>query len=351
MIPAAVIPLNDFVLNAGLKIAEHFDLPYNSNKTITLCRTKDLMKEVLESKNIPVVKSHRFSTIEEAKKLANNIGFPLVIKPLNFGGSGGVIKVENNAELEKNITLTQTHLKMFAEKYDSDADQMLMEPYIQIKREISAEVINTPTFRHVISITDKFLSQEPYFSETGHIVPSLLYRDKCLSAKITEMALKACEALNINYGMAHVEMKIGPDGEIIVIEVGARTAGDGIMDLYEKSTHVNIYELHCKAFLNQLTENELPKEFFNTSAIGYLHPEKGLIKKINLESLTDTDLTHVDLVAIRTQVGQKIESPKDWSTRYGFVEYTLSDLLYDHDFDLIKTTNTIAKKVFSIGTE
>ena len=321
--PIAVIPLNDFVLNSGLKVAEYFKLPYNSTKTIKTCRTKDLMKLLLISKNIPVVQSYRFSNLNEAKILAKNIGFPVVIKPLNFGGSGGVIKVENESELASSILLTQTHLSKFAKQYNSDPDQMIMESYIQIKQEVSVEVINTPTFRSVIGITDKYLSQEPYFSEIGHLVPSTFHQNVAIKNIIYETALKACEALEINYGMAHVEMKVGSQGEIIVIEVGARTAGDGIMDLYEKATHKNLYELHCKAFLGKLTTEDLQKEFLHTSAIGYMHPEDGIIEELKPESLTKTDLINIDLVAIRTQVGQKVEPARDWSTRYGFIEYTL----------------------------
>lgn len=345
MSPAAVIPLNDFVLNAGLSVAQHFKLPYNSEETITICRTKDRMKSALISANLPVVESFRFSTLEEAKKLANTVGYPLVIKPLNFGGSGGVVKVEHESELADILAQTQTHLQKFAKKYDSDAEQMLIEPYISIKREVSVEVINTPNFRKVIGITDKFLSSEPYFSEIAHLVPSSFTQDLDMSTKIKNTALKACEALNILYGMTHVEMKVAADGELVIIEVGVRTAGDGIMDLYEKATHQNIYELHCKAFLNQLSEADLPKEFANTAAIGYLHPPNGILEEIKSDVLSSADLANIDLVSIQTKPGQQIEAARDWSTRYGFIEYTLP---INHEFDVIQTTNAITQKLFVI---
>lgn len=348
MEPMAVIPLNDFVLNAGLKIAEYFKLPYNSKETIGNCRTKDLMKSILASAKLPVVPSFRFSDLNEAKLLTKKIGYPLVIKPLNFGGSGGVVKVENEEELSNIILQIEEHLNKFAKKYDSDSKIMLLEPYISIKREVSVEVINTPNFRHVIGITDKFLSKEPYFSEVGHLVPSSLYKDVNIANKIKETALKACEALDILYGMAHVEMKVSSAGEIIIIEVGARTAGDGIMDLYEKSTQTNIYELHCKSFLNQLSEDDLPEEFINTAAIGYLHPIKGIVAEIKTETLKNINLDNVDLISIQTKVDQKIETAKDWSTRYGFVEYTLYKHYNQFDFDLIKKTDEITKLIFVI---
>lgn len=344
-----VIPLNDFVLNSGSMIAEYFKLSYNSKQTIKNCRTKDLMKSVLLENNLPVTKSYRFTTLGEAKSLAKTIGYPLVIKPLNFGGSGGVVKVEDENELDNKFLLTQTHIKKYAKKYDSDDEQMLIESYIPIKQEVSVEVINTPNFRKVIGITDKFLSNEPYFSEIGHRVPSYLTENKLISIKIEEMALKVCDALNISYGMAHVEMKVGLNGEIVIIEVGARTAGDGIMDLYEKSTHKNIYELHCKAYLDRLTQEELPNDFFNMSAIGYLHPIKGIIEDIKIESISRDELDNIDIISIQSNVGQRVEPAKDWSTRFGYIEYTLP--ISFTNFDVIKKTSSITNKIFSIREE
>jgi carbamoylphosphate synthase large subunit len=346
--PAAVVPLNDFVLNAGYLIASHFGLLFNSNTTLKNCRTKDLMKSVLHGAGMPVVQSYRFNKLNEARGIALKIGYPLVIKPLNFGGSGGVIKVDSSDQLEHAIKQTQDHLAKFAGHYDSDTTTILIEPYIAIKREVSIEVINTPNFRSVIGITDKFLSSEPYFSEVAHLVPSSLTENENISNKLKKIALNACKALGIEYGMAHVEMKVGEDGSCVIIEVGVRTAGDGIMDLYEKATGKNIYELHCKAFLGKLTKEELPKEFQNAAAIGYMHPENGIIDKINIESLNSVDLENIDLVTIRTQIGEKVVSAKDWSTRYGFIEYTLIDNPSATGFDLIKQTSKIANKIFSI---
>lgn len=351
MSPEAVIPLNDFVLNAGLSVAQHFNLPYNSAETINTCRTKDLMKTTLMAKNIPVVKSYRFSTLLEAEKIAEQIGYPLVVKPLNFGGSGGVYKVEDATKLADTILETQSHLNKYAAHYDSDPVNMLIEPYIDIKREVSVEIINTPSFRSVLGITDKFLSPEPHFSEIAHRIPSSFNQDTTQAKKITDIALSACEALDIKYGMTHVEMKVGSDGTIIVIEVGVRTAGDGIMDLYEKAMDGNMYELHCKSFLNTLMHNDVPTEFINSAAIGYLHPSTGTIEKINLDILNDEELKNIDLIAIRSQVGQEVLPAKDWSTRYGFIEYTLPPSLSADEFDVLKTTNSITQKIFSMSNQ
>jgi len=344
----AIIPLNDFVLNAGLAVARHFNLPYNEKNTIENCRHKDKMKAILAEANLPIIKSHPFSSVEEAAELASVLGYPVVVKPLNFGGSGGVKKANSIEELKEAITETKAHLLQHAKHYDSDPAQMVMESYVHKDREVSVEVMNTPEFSQVIGITEKYLGEEPYFSEIAHIVPSMLCEQETQSREIGKLAINVCRALNIKFGMAHVEIKLSEDGlDPVVIEVGARPAGDGIMDLYEKSTGVNIYELHCKAYLGCLEKAALPNRFLRSSAIAYLHPEPGVIDSINCQKLNEMDLQYVDLVAIKATQGQEVAIAKNWSTRYGFAEYTFWGRI-PSGFNVVKNTKRMANKIFSI---
>ena len=58
-----------------------------------------------------------------------------------------------------------------------------------------------------------------------------------IQEKIKGETIKCLNALEINYGASHSEFKITPDGEVFVIEVGARMGGDFIgSHLVELST-------------------------------------------------------------------------------------------------------------------
>ena len=179
-------------------------------------------------------------------------------------------------------------------------------------------------------------------------MPSSIYDDGVIVEKIEQFALTACAALDIKYGMAHVEMKIGSAGEIVVLEVGARTAGDGIMDLYEKAMGVNLYRLHCLSYLGELTKDDIPQEFLNTAAVGYLTPRDGVIEQINKDNLSAADLNNVDSIVVKAEVGAMAEAAKDWSTRYGFVEYTLWQHQGRESFDVLQSTERITSAIFSI---
>ena len=80
----AVIPLNDFVLNAGFAVAQHFGLPYHSKSTIDRSRHKDKIKQTLSAAGLPVVQSLRFSGVEQAQSLAKEIGLSACDKTSGF---------------------------------------------------------------------------------------------------------------------------------------------------------------------------------------------------------------------------------------------------------------------------
>lgn len=104
-----------------------------------------------------------------------------------------------------------------------DPTRIHLEEFLVSDKEVSVEVYCTPHGPEVAAVTEKFLSPQPYFAETGHRVPY----PGADADKLAETARRACIALGIDRGVAHVEIKILSDG-YYVIEVGARPAGDKI---------------------------------------------------------------------------------------------------------------------------
>lgn len=343
----AVIPLNDFVLNSGLLIAKTYNLPYNNASTIENCRYKNKMKQALANNNLPVAMSYKITSLEEAESIAQKLGYPVVIKPINFGGSGGVKKASCVNELTVAYKEAIKHLSLYAHKYNSESDILVIEPYISREREVSVEVLNTPNEKYVLGITDKYLSCEPYFSEIGHLVPSPLTFDKVPRNVLFDLAKSACEALDIQFGLAHVEIKVNKDGSNpIIIEIGARPPGDGILDLYEKSTRYNFYKSHCESYLGNFLVTSLPKSFICTSAVGYLHPSEGVIDSINYDMPNEL-LADVDIIKVNAIAEQVVQNSQNWSTRYGYIEYRLNEE-QAQNFDLITHTQKISNHLFNM---
>jgi biotin carboxylase len=145
-----------------------------------------------------------------------NFRLPLIVKPTDRSGSRGVMKINNFVDLQAAVERAQQ---------ESFTQQAIIEEYIS-GSEVSVESISWQGKHFILAITDKVTTEEPYFVELEHHQPSNLPVE--IQQKIKKETLKALTALNIKYGASHAEFKITKEGEIFVIEVGARMGGDFI---------------------------------------------------------------------------------------------------------------------------
>lgn len=323
--PAAVVSVNDFGLNTALKIAEKFDLPSLSEKTILTCRNKYQSKKALSAGGLKVAKIVYFECESELVTAAGEVGFPLVIKPIDFGGSGGVKKAHNLIELKEAFSEAKDLIGKYGSQYNSKS-AFVLESYIAGDAEVSVEVLTGKNVSQALGITYKCLGPEPYFPETGHIFPY----QPADEGKIKDIALKACATLGVNKGIAHVELKKErSSGDWYVIEVGCRPAGDGIIDLVSKSIGKNLYHHHIASFFPNYQDALLPATTYKKkSAIQFItFNESKVLQNFNSEVIKSFTNPSVKVVSasIKLEAGESVVQVCNWSTRYGHIQYSLED--------------------------
>ncbi|KJV26711.1 hypothetical protein VI06_16380 [Aquitalea magnusonii] len=312
--PLAVIPMNDFTVRSALEVSAHYGISHNPAQVVNHCRDKLLMKQVLANAGLPVPRYGAFATLDELRQLAADIGLPVVIKPRELAGSVGVIKVTDTASLEAAFEQCIADIKALGGAYRTPEDVFLVEEYIPAQQEVSVEVINQGDFHRVIAVTDKYLGPEPYFVEVGHSVPSVHSSNK----QLIDIAERACAALGIQFGMAHFEARITPAGEVRIIEVGARTGGDAIMDLVERSFGLNPYQLHVASYLGQplALPAQLPPR--GLSAIAFLKAEEGVIESVKLPASMPETIVNMQVTGKPKDISEK---PLSWRAREGSLEF------------------------------
>ena len=108
--------------------------------------------------------------------------------------------------------------------------------------EYSAECVCYRGQRRVLAVTQKQTTGNPHYIETGHIQPADIPEERM--AQVRETVCRALEALDIQNGIAHAEFRLLADGNIGVIEVGARMGGDCIgTDLTPISTGIDFLRI------------------------------------------------------------------------------------------------------------
>ncbi len=337
------IPLNDWTLSAANETNKHFSLPHLSGEVVENARNKHRMKLKFIEHKLPSAKFFLLEDVRELDRAIANIGFPLVIKPYDFGGSGGVFLASDEQEALRGLREAQELIATHKEAFKIKGDRYLIEEYISSTEEVSVEVLCGKDFYKTLSVTEKYLSNEPYFAEMAHLVPS--HRNDDL--ELNHLAHEACRALGIHMGLAHVEIKI-KEGKFYLIEVGARTGGDGIMDQIEAAFGFNPYCLHIASYLGfDLRDFQIPKPK-GTASIAFLKSKEGRIKSIkSLEALFLPQ--ELRSIKINASAGSISSVARDWSTREGVVEFLWENYFFNKKTSLpVDLARALSEELFEV---
>ncbi len=316
--PAAVVPLLDGVLYAGLAVAEHYRLPYLSREAVdTSSINKNLMKDRLHAAGLPSPRYVSVDGLDAVYAAVEEVGLPCVIKPSAFGGSLGVRLVRDRAEAAEAYAYVQAIIDRTAATFTVKNRSVQVEQFCPLPDEVSVEVLTHPGREAVLAVVDKSLGERPFFAEIGHRVPSR-YSDR---RDVAELALAACAALGLDRGLAHVELRLADGAAPQVIEVGCRTAGDGILDLVERVYGGCPYELHLRSYLEQWQPGSTPggrAEPAGVAALAVLKAPPGRIAEVRVPERIDPAVVDYEVAAVPGADSSPVSA--NYLTREGYVE-------------------------------
>ena len=204
-------------------VAEQMKLTGNSYEAAVRANNKFAMRNAFMAAGVPCPAYHVCKSFDELAQ--TDIHYPVIVKPTDRSGSLGITKVTNPDELRQAVTIAVNH---------SFEHEALVEQFIE-GREISVEFISYGGTHYPLQITDKVTTEAPHFVELAHHQPAELTEEQYKA--IYALTQKALNALGVTNGASHSEYKITADGQIYVMEIGARMGGDFIgSDLVRLST-------------------------------------------------------------------------------------------------------------------
>ena len=186
-----------------------------SSESIEKAEDRELFKELCQSINEPVIPSEITYSLEEAKKAAKEIGYPVVLRPaFTLGGTGGGFA--NNEEELVEIGINSFRL--------SPVHQVLVEKSVKGYKEIEFEVMRDSE-DHAITICG-MENVDPVGVHTGDsivVAPILSLSDHDLKM-LNDSAIKIIRALKIEGG-CNVQFALNPNSsEYYLIEVNPRVS-------------------------------------------------------------------------------------------------------------------------------
>lgn len=245
-------------------VASRMGLLSNPDEYSEVTTNKYLMRECFTRNGVP---SPRYTIADGNDTYCiKAFRFPLIVKPTDRSGSRGVEKVLDPLQLTEAIQRA---------KKESFSHSAIIEEFVT-GHEISVESISYQGVHYILQITDKVTTGEPYFVELEHHQPSTLPSD--IQERVKDIVLHALDALHIQYGASHSELKITEDGDIRVIEIGARMGGDFIgSTLVRLSTGYDFLEGVIKVAMGEFVKPIISEH--HCSGVYFLSKETEHIKK------------------------------------------------------------------------
>ncbi|MGW7418887.1 ATP-grasp domain-containing protein [Streptomyces sp. NPDC054813] len=221
---------SDYYVETAAAAATALGLPANSPADLAAVRDKGAQRARLAAAGVRVPRFTVAGTVEEVLAAAAETGYPVVVKPVTGSGSLGVVLCADPAQAAGHAR--ELLARGFNERGRPVPRRVTVEEYVS-GPEYSAEVLDGS----VAGITAKHLGAPPLFVETGHDFPApLAAADR---EAVTEAAEAAVRALGIALGPAHVELRVGSEGPVL-IEVNPRLAGGWIPRLVREATGTDL---------------------------------------------------------------------------------------------------------------
>ena len=200
-------------------VADYFDLPFPGLRAARACRSKYLQRWYmpdLSPASVLIPPGARGSVDH------GPIRFPAVVKPATRHSSQGVCTVHDRAELAAQLHEYPTQETILVEQKIT-GQEYSVESLIQDGKTLYASVTRKET-------TDV---DSQYFVEMAHTVPAPRGEEWDAVQRANDAML---DRLAVENGITHAEWRIDERGEAKLVEVAARTPGDGIMVLYRLAT-------------------------------------------------------------------------------------------------------------------
>ncbi|GIJ35943.1 ATP-grasp domain-containing protein [Micromonospora sediminimaris] len=229
---AGVTSSSEYFVPVAARAALRVGLAGPDPVAVEQARDKGLQREALLAAGVSVPDFRVIRTPAEATSVAVELGCPLVVKPVRGSGSVGVRLCRTSREVVEHAT------RLLATRVNERG--LPVEPRVLIERFVSGPEFSAEFFDgELVGLTAKQLGPPPHFVETGHDFPAEL--EPTAAAALTECARSALQALGLTWGATHTELRLSPDGPMI-IEVNPRLAGGLIPELVRAALGIDLVD-------------------------------------------------------------------------------------------------------------
>ena len=187
-----------------------------SLEVMQLMSDKSKAKEVMKNAGVPVVPGSdgAIKSVEEAKKIAKEIGYPVILKAASGGGGKGMRVVEDESYIEN------AYLAAESEAISAFGDGTIyMEKFIKNPRHIEVQLLGD-SHGNVVHIGERDCSLQRRHQKMVEESPAV-FLDDATRARLHETAVKAAKAIGYE-NAGTIEFLVDADKNFYFMEMNTR---------------------------------------------------------------------------------------------------------------------------------
>lgn len=211
-VDGVVAEQTDVAVPTAAYVAERMGLPGIGCDVALSVTDKWRMREKCRQAGIPGPRYRRVETVDDAVAAAEEIGLPVIVKPVDAQASRGVAKIQEIEEIPR----------WFDKAKSQSRSGFVLVEELMVGKEISVEAFVSRSEIQILGICEKTKCPPPYSFDLKLLYPAsfpdnILHEIKTLNQTIIE-------AIGITMGITHAEYIVTAHG-VRLLEIAARGCG------------------------------------------------------------------------------------------------------------------------------
>ncbi|MDH3430692.1 MAG: ATP-grasp domain-containing protein [Gammaproteobacteria bacterium] len=227
------------------ELRRHFGIAGLTVEQAHRFRDKEAMKQALDAAGIRTPRHAAVDSIAGCWEAAEEIGFPLILKPIAGAGSADTYRVQSADELRAVLPRLR-HVPSVSVEEFVDGEEYTFDT-ITIDGEIAYHNIAWYRPRPLVARSNEWISPQ---------VIALRDADDPQFADAIEMGHDVIAALEFGSGFTHMEWYRKSDGEVVFGEIGARPPGAHQVDQMKYACDFDVF----RAWGSAMTQGRLDVE-------------------------------------------------------------------------------------------
>lgn len=218
---------NEYWLELDAKLRTDFNVFGYKNEDMHAIKTKSQMKEIFRAAGLKVAQGRVFHSDEEARQLAQELNFPVIIKPDSGVGASDTYKIKSAQELEAFFGYRHPEVQYIMEEF-IDGDIVTFDGLADINGNI--------VFYSSLEYSEAVLDTVAKDGDMFYYVP------REISPKLVELGKQCVEAFKVRERFFHFEFfRVKQTNELMPLEINCRPPGGLTIDMWNYANDFDVF--------------------------------------------------------------------------------------------------------------